>query len=47
MDGALVERENGKKSKQATTAGRFNVKIAALLRTNRSAWTEGVRGLSV
>lgn len=36
-----------RKASKQLMGGRFNVKIAALLRANRSAWTEEVRGLNV
>lgn len=50
MDKALTwqlaqnaREKNGKKSEQVTNVGSVNVKIAAVLKANRSAWTEQVR----
>lgn len=47
MDKALTwqlaqnaREKNGKKSEQVTNVGSVNVKIAAVLKANRSAWTE-------
>lgn len=40
------KKKKSKKTKQATTAGKCKVKIA-VIRANRSAWTEEVRELNV
>lgn len=39
------KKKKSKKTKQATTAGKCKVKIA-VIRANRSAWTEEVRELN-